>query len=167
MFVRKTSRQSGFTLTELMVVVLILGLLAAVAVPAFTRYLKRAKTAEATQDISVIYRAQITYFENQHERTESCTFVNAEPLPASPPSASKYPSDVRLWDRSPSWAALGFSLDRAHYFQYESPGDTTGFTARARGDLDGDGVTSRFERTATLVQGEIQGSPPLFFNELE
>ena len=38
---------AGFTLVELMIVVVILGILAAVAIPAFTRYVKRSKTSEA------------------------------------------------------------------------------------------------------------------------
>jgi prepilin-type N-terminal cleavage/methylation domain-containing protein len=38
---------AGFTLVELMIVVVILGILAAVAIPAFSRYIKRSKTTEA------------------------------------------------------------------------------------------------------------------------
>jgi prepilin-type N-terminal cleavage/methylation domain-containing protein len=164
---RTTSAARGFTLVELMIVVVILGLLAAVAIPAFSRYVKRSKTTEASSGIASMYRLQLAYYENTQERTSNTSFATCAALPTTSPGSSKYPSNVALWMNASDWNSLGFVMNRPHYYQYSTDGSNTATTVRAVGDIDGDTSQSTFGRSAALNAGEVQGSRMQIVNELE
>lgn len=57
-----TNQESGFTLVELMIVVAIIGVLSAVAVPNFKKYQAKAKTSEAKVQLAAAYTAQQAFF---------------------------------------------------------------------------------------------------------
>ena len=61
------SKQSGFTLIELMVVVVIVGILAALAIPNFLRYRAQAMQAEARSNLGAIFVAEVSFFTEQKE----------------------------------------------------------------------------------------------------
>ena len=58
-------RFHGFSLMEVMIVVVIIGILAALAYPTLEKYLKIARQTEAKTNLSAIYTAQKIYFSLQ------------------------------------------------------------------------------------------------------
>lgn len=52
----------GFTLIELMIVVAIIAILAAIAVPNFLKFVAKTKRSEAKYNLEAIYKAEISWF---------------------------------------------------------------------------------------------------------
>jgi prepilin-type N-terminal cleavage/methylation domain-containing protein len=63
----RRERQDGFTLIEAMTVVLIVGLLASVAMPSYSRYLVKARRTEAVIGLHRIWDMQQAYYHNHDE----------------------------------------------------------------------------------------------------
>ena len=121
----KNSRK-GFTLLELMIVVAIIGVLAAVAVPGFMAYIKRSKTAEAKTNMDSIRKGAIAFFEAEHYNKDGLVAVtkqypaeNAYLGPSTPEVGVKWqvPDDDEKLHDAP-WKQLNFRISGPAYYAY-------------------------------------------------
>jgi type IV pilus assembly protein PilA len=78
-FYKSLKRQDGFTLVELMVVVAIIGLLSAVAVPNFKKYQAKAKTSEAKLQLSAIYTAEQAFYSDYGIYANCLAYMGYDP----------------------------------------------------------------------------------------
>src|SRR5512147_2513244 len=72
---RQLKNSKGFTLIELMIVVVIIGILAALAIPRFMRSTTKSKQSEAKQLLKQIYTMQHAY--RQDFNSYACNGVSA------------------------------------------------------------------------------------------
>jgi type IV pilus assembly protein PilA len=59
--------KKGFTLIELMIVVAIIGILAAIAIPNFLKFQAKSKQSEAKSNLGAIFTGQLAYFGEQNQ----------------------------------------------------------------------------------------------------
>jgi prepilin-type N-terminal cleavage/methylation domain-containing protein len=157
--------RAGFTLVELMIVVAILGILAAVSLPSLSSYIYKSKAVEATGFLNEMksrqesYRADFGQYcdvsggpDNLFPSATPRSTVQDWPNPIPPPndtwtqlgvvppgrkSLFVYSMVAGVPPAVPS--AAGFSSNRGFN------GTDFWFIATALGDLDGDGTRVRFE----------------------
>lgn len=79
-FLKSLKRQDGFTLVELMVVVAIIGVLSAVAIPNFKKYQAKAKTSEAKLQLSAAYTAQQSFYSDYDSYALCLAYMGFNPV---------------------------------------------------------------------------------------
>ncbi len=154
------SRRSGFTLVELMIVVAIIGILAAIAIPNFVAMQLRAKRAELAPNLDGIKTAEIAYEAAMDEYVEVADFQPEEVSGA-----------LQDWPTTSNFEILGWRPDGQVRGQYKVTIDVEctitccpikfscsigiSFLAFGQTDLDQDGEFAQYATTrdenATMI----------------
>lgn len=129
----KLRSKKGFTLIELMIVVVIIGILAALAIPRFMRATTKSKQSEAKQILKQIY-----VMERAYRQEKDIYWITASVASAAAPNA---------------FAGIGVEIMPSARYSYDlasSDAGATTFTATANsGILDDDATVDTWTITQT------------------
>jgi type IV pilus assembly protein PilA len=159
-----------------LVVMIVLGLLAVfgigplgvLAVYGVRKYVVNAKTVEARSSLGQIAKSAVEAYEVEDgaSRHRLCPSASA-PIPRDDKQVrhAKYMSSPSDWEadkaQNAGFYCLKFSMTTPQYYQYNYQASGSQFTGIARGDLDGDGVFSRFAVSGRVVGTRLEVTPTL------
>ena len=110
--------KNGFTLVEILIVVVIIGILASLTIPRMTGQSEKARVAEAIGILSAMKRGEVAYF-NEHGAY----------LPVN--RGTLIPTTTTSTDVS-TWAQIGMQPPVSNFWAYYVPNAATGFAVAAR-----------------------------------
>jgi type IV pilus assembly protein PilA len=122
----------GFTLIELMIVVAIIGILAALAIPNFIKFQARSKQSEAKSNLKGLFTAERSYYQ-EHDTYTSCVRT----MGFNPERANRYRYTVNTTVRADE--TCGTTELRAN---------AAGVTANTDGDIEADSFKYSVASTA-------------------
>jgi len=141
-----SKRRGGFTLIELMIVVAIIGILAAIAIPNFVRFQLRSKSSEGKTNLAGIRTSEESYF------AEYGQYIGAAISPAAlnVPASSKQ-NFVDAGAAGMNFNTIGWQPEGQVYFQYAVVVGGTDYTADAAADIDANGVLQHWGYAHTIT----------------
>lgn len=113
----KKFSKKGFTLIELMIVVAIIGILAAIAIPNFMKFQAKSKQSEAKGNLKGIFTAQKAYYQEKQRYSDSMMAIGFQPERGN---RYLYSMGKNLVDRSGESESIkkednGFGVDKYKY----------------------------------------------------
>lgn len=105
-------QQTGFTLIELMIVVAVIGILAAIAIPNYSAYIKRGKAAEATSNLATLRVKMEQYFQDNR------TYIGGACSPTSGAQYFTYTCSVAPTATAYTLKATGISAQGMANFEF-------------------------------------------------